>query len=223
LDDPGVADRIRADIGRAASAQPGIDLEAGAARLEAAIAAGGGPAGTSGAGLVWGVSMFAAVGVAALIGWLSTRSRPEASPPPPVRAAHVESPPAVESVAPVPAPPPPPASAAPPSPAAHAPRHPAASSAWPEPPDDRIAREIESLARTRAALGTDPAAALALATAGDREFPDGLLGQEREAIAILALDRLGRAAEARDRAGRFLDRYPRGPFTQRIQAVRSRP
>jgi hypothetical protein len=60
---------------------------------------------------------------------------------------------------------------------------------------------------------------LALAAEGDRRFAGGLFAQEREAIAIGALVRLGRHAEARTRAGAFLASYPRSAFAERIEKL----
>lgn len=90
-------------------------------------------------------------------------------------------------------------------------------------PDDRVRREIEHMARLRSALRRDPAAALALASAGQREFRGGLFGEEREAIAVLALARQGRTAEAERRGARFLRRYPGSAFAARIQRLVARP
>jgi hypothetical protein len=84
---------------------------------------------------------------------------------------------------------------------------------------DALAAEVEHLGRLRAVAGRDPAQALALATEGDQRFGSGLFAQEREAIAIAALVRLGRTTEARSRAHVFLARYPRSSFAERIQEM----
>lgn len=82
--------------------------------------------------------------------------------------------------------------------------------------------ELEHMAQLRRILERDPAAALAMARAGQRKFRPGLFVEEREASAVLALDRLGRHDEARESAKRFLRRYPQSAFAERIgQIVRS--
>jgi hypothetical protein len=84
---------------------------------------------------------------------------------------------------------------------------------------DALAAEMEHLARLRALEGRDPAQALALAAEGSQRFPAGQFVQEREAIAIGALVRLGRAPEARARAVAFAAAYPRSAFTERLERL----
>jgi hypothetical protein len=86
-------------------------------------------------------------------------------------------------------------------------------------PDDSVRREIEHLGRVRRKVGADPARALQLAKEGDREFVDGLLREERAALAIEALVKLGRDDEARKRAGRYLARFPKGPSSERVRSL----
>jgi hypothetical protein len=69
-------------------------------------------------------------------------------------------------------------------------------------PEDRL------LEKARAALRQDPALSLALTREHQQRFAGGVLTQEREVIAIDALRRLGRSAEADRRAERFEQRYP---------------
>jgi hypothetical protein len=83
--------------------------------------------------------------------------------------------------------------------------------------DESVAREVALLGRARAALASDPAQALALTQEGQRDFPRGVLGEEREAIAVLALLRLGRRTEGAARGQAFVTRYPDGPFTERVR------
>jgi hypothetical protein len=78
-------------------------------------------------------------------------------------------------------------------------------------------QEFRLLRAARRALSTEPARALGLADEHARRFPSGMLGQEREAIAIEALTRLGRASEARSRAKNFLGRFPRSPYRARVE------
>jgi hypothetical protein len=69
------------------------------------------------------------------------------------------------------------------------------------------ASETALLEQARAALESRPAEALALTQRHQSRFPHGALAQEREVIAIEALERLGRKAAAKARAGEFERRY----------------
>jgi hypothetical protein len=79
--------------------------------------------------------------------------------------------------------------------------------------------EYMQLASVRALAARDPAAALAAAAEGDRLYPNGILRQEREAIAIDSLARIGRRDEAARRAEAFLRSYPNGPFSERMKQI----
>lgn len=79
--------------------------------------------------------------------------------------------------------------------------------------------EYRLLRAARDAVERDPARALSLVAQHARSFPKGMLGQEREAIAINALIRLGRMAEARERGSRFVRAYPGSPHAKRIEAA----
>jgi len=61
------------------------------------------------------------------------------------------------------------------------------------------------------------AAALAALQALERDEPNGLLAQEREALSIQALAALGQRDVARKRAAAFALRYPASPH---LSAVR---
>jgi len=91
-----------------------------------------------------------------------------------------------------------------------------APAATPAPEGDPLAAEMAQLARARVAQDRDPAAALALTEEGSRLFPRGLFAQEREAIAIVALFRIGRVPEGRARGQAFLAAYPRSSFAERV-------
>jgi hypothetical protein len=64
------------------------------------------------------------------------------------------------------------------------------------------------LEQARRALASSPATALALTNQHAARFPHGVLAQEREVIAIEALRRLGRTAEAEQRAAAFAQAFP---------------
>lgn len=73
-----------------------------------------------------------------------------------------------------------------------------------------LAAERRLLAVARTALGrSNGADALASCNEHERQFPKGELAEEREAIAIQALVQSQRAGEARDRANRFRQSYPK--------------
>jgi len=75
--------------------------------------------------------------------------------------------------------------------------------------DSALSAEVTALGPARSALAAgDYDAALAATDAHARQFPGGVLAQEREALAIQALGRAGRTAEAQERARRFQQRYP---------------
>ncbi|MDD9941604.1 MAG: hypothetical protein OXU20_11230 [Myxococcales bacterium] len=80
-------------------------------------------------------------------------------------------------------------------------------------------REIAQLVRIRGLLASDPAAAHRLALRSAREFPDGLLVEERRALIVIALARSGRRAEAARRARAFLARYPDSPMREQVEAA----
>jgi len=77
--------------------------------------------------------------------------------------------------------------------------------------------ELTLLREAQKALRTEPSKALSLANQHARLYPGGLLAQEREVVAISALESLGRAAEARARAARFQAAYPGSAYWPRIQ------
>lgn len=67
--------------------------------------------------------------------------------------------------------------------------------------------EADLLERAQSALSKQPKQALALTREHQRRFPRGLLVQEREVIAIEALNRLGRKRAASARAAEFEKRH----------------
>jgi len=154
---------------------------------------------------------------------------------PPAAAAPVAAPEPAAAPAPPPLPPqelPPPGEGAPP-PSAHAKAEaktkaqtmraaarpagatpPAASSAG------RLREETTLIREARQALRQgDAARALRLLDEGRRLFPAGVLQQERERLAIEALTKSGRAAEASARAAAFLRKYPDSPHAAEIRAL----
>ncbi len=84
---------------------------------------------------------------------------------------------------------------------------------------DRLRQEVSQLAQVRRVVKSDPAAALALAEQGHREFRDGALYQEREALALQALSQLGRAAAVESRGTAFLAQFPQSSFAPEVRRM----
>jgi len=83
-------------------------------------------------------------------------------------------------------------------------------------------RALLDLARANAAHG-EPALVLEQIEKHRREFPQGRLTEEREALAIRALLALGRGDEARARADAFRTTYPNSFLTPAIDSALSAP
>ncbi len=82
--------------------------------------------------------------------------------------------------------------------------------------------ELTLLDRAQDALARSPAQCLRLTAEHARRFPDGVLTQEREVLAIEALLRLGHRAEASTRAARFRSRFPGSAQLPHIDALLAR-
>jgi hypothetical protein len=89
-------------------------------------------------------------------------------------------------------------------------------------PTDSLAQEAALLERARASLGASPAEALALTEAHAAQFPGGKLSMEREFVAIDALRRLGRSAQARARGEALLPRVRGGLYEERLKELLDR-
>jgi hypothetical protein len=87
------------------------------------------------------------------------------------------------------------------------------------PPDGAGTDEFRLLRAARQAVGDRPERALALTDEHAQRFPSGMLGQEREAIAIEALVKLGREAQAKARARSFVAAHPSSPYRSRIETA----
>jgi hypothetical protein len=79
--------------------------------------------------------------------------------------------------------------------------------------------ELALLRRALAALAAQPRESLELAAQHEREYAQGIFGQEREVIAIDALLALQRTTAAETRARRFLEHYPRSAHAPRIRTL----
>ncbi len=85
--------------------------------------------------------------------------------------------------------------------------------------ETRTLEESRRLTEARDALRRgDSAGALNTLSELQRAVPGGILGQEREALAIEALAKSGRSAEAQARARAFLQANPESPHAPRVAA-----
>jgi hypothetical protein len=141
------------------------------------------------------------------------RPQTASTPAQPSAAAPVAPPAPPDAAEPV-EPPVPPEGAAPPTP-----ESPAAATA---PQSSSSRREIAQLVRIRALLAEDPLAAYRLALRSEREFPRGLLTEERQALAIVALAKSGSRDGAVTKARDFFTRYPHSTMRQLIESALGR-
>lgn len=81
------------------------------------------------------------------------------------------------------------------------------------------AREARLLLAARRSLPSDPGSALRRTARHRIEFPDGVLAEERELIAVQALVELGRLDDARARLRAFERSYPDSPHLPAARAV----
>ena len=84
--------------------------------------------------------------------------------------------------------------------------------------ETRLLEESRRLTEARDALRRgDSAGALSTLSELQRAVPGGILGQEREALAIEALAKSGRSSEAQARARAFLQANPESPHATRVE------
>lgn len=81
------------------------------------------------------------------------------------------------------------------------------------------AAETKLLGDAQSALKSDPAAALRACNEHAKRFPGGSLAQEREALAIEALVRLGRKDDAEKRLARFRGSYPSSGHLRKLESL----
>jgi len=101
---------------------------------------------------------------------------------------------------------------------AMAPAHASASGEAPSSRGLAAERGLLDVARSALARG-EPTEALVATTRHAREYPDGTLVEEREAIAIKALVALGRRDEARTRLHGLEQRFPNGLTVRAVKAA----
>jgi hypothetical protein len=182
------------------------------------VATGAATAATASGALKLGLATLAIIGAGGGA-WLLSAPQ-SASPPAPTKPALVAPTPVVApapatpvAAAPSEAAPSEPAAdnkAASPAPAAHLPSKPTPPAA---------PSEADLLEQARSSLKSDPARALARANEAASRYPRGVLVQEREVLAIQALRRLGRSAEADRRAEAFAKAFPGSAFQRKLNAA----
>lgn len=90
------------------------------------------------------------------------------------------------------------------------------------PPTTTAPAETDQAMLLRATRERDPSASLAIARDHAAQFPQSPLAEDREALIVVDLARLNRAAEARAAADAFRARWPRSPDLPRIDAALAR-
>lgn len=163
--------------------------------------------------------------VGATVGFLVGRGgAPETSPRAPLEAPAPRAAPA-RATTPPPAPSPPPSGERSPEPEVEHVDLPPVPTDGPRRSPTRATAdtraEIELLRAARTALRSDPARALALTDDHRRRFAAGVLGQEREVIAVEALARLGRSEDAKRRAATFRQTFPNSAHREKVESAAS--
>ncbi|MFM2415846.1 MAG: hypothetical protein RL385_569 [Pseudomonadota bacterium] len=79
--------------------------------------------------------------------------------------------------------------------------------------------EVALLVQARRQLDGQPAQALQTLRGMGRAFPRGALSEEREALAVLALAKLGQQSAAARAARAFLEAHPESPLRTRLEAI----
>ncbi len=79
--------------------------------------------------------------------------------------------------------------------------------------------EIALLERAEGLVVSDPPTALALADMHRSRFPNGMLGQEAQVIAIEALAQAGRVGAAAERLARFKRQFPGSAYLPHLESV----
>ena len=244
--DPDLAARVRADLRIARGAQSGYDTDAGLARLSAAISGGGAPGGGAGKGAggggaghvasvasgslavkagVAGLVALGAIGVAIGVG--SAKRAPVSAASSPLESCderHADPAPRADGVehgsrrgagraADLRGGPRRPRGAV------HAEAEPVGAGSASAGAGATIRPEMEQFQKAQRALASDPGRALALAQEGHARFPRGVFWQEREALAIRALMKLGRSGEAKARARAFVERHPESPLADGLRKL----
>jgi hypothetical protein len=100
-----------------------------------------------------------------------------------------------------------------------APNEPAPPAPALAPPAPSFETEVALLQRAKGFVATDPRAALALVDEHAARFPNGMLEQEAEVIAIEALVAAGRASDAAERLTRFRAKFPKSAHLPHLESA----
>jgi hypothetical protein len=85
---------------------------------------------------------------------------------------------------------------------------------------DTVGAQTAAIDHARHTLASgDASGALREIDAFEHKFPDALLAEEIAFLRVQALDRAGRAAEARTSAATFLTQYPSSPYAPRAEQI----
>jgi hypothetical protein len=87
------------------------------------------------------------------------------------------------------------------------------------PPPRNGAEDTRLLHEARSSVASNPARALTLTRDHELYFPNSALNEERQALRIEALARLGRHAEAARELIVFEQRFPRSIYARRLRAL----
>lgn len=131
----------------------------------------------------------------------------QAAPEPPTASGEIGDAPAVAP------------SASKAAPSARTPSHASEKRAAPPAAEAKPISETSLLEAARSIVKSDPRRALALTEEHRRRFPNGVLAQEREVLAIEALSALGRSDAAETRARDFGRQYPGSAHEKKIEAA----
>lgn len=112
-----------------------------------------------------------------------------------------------------------PSVAPPATPSSPAPTRAAPSVAVSAPPALDSARDAALLQEARGLVASNPARALTLTRDHELHFPNSALTEERQALRIEALGRLGRHAEAARELASFDQRFPHSIYARRLHAL----
>jgi RNA polymerase sigma-70 factor (ECF subfamily) len=82
---------------------------------------------------------------------------------------------------------------------------------------DRTLAEMREIAQAERLLSTNPAQALELTRSMRERFEVGYFAEERGYVEVMALHRLGRTDELRDKGAAYLRAYPSGPYAERVR------
>jgi RNA polymerase sigma-70 factor, ECF subfamily len=82
---------------------------------------------------------------------------------------------------------------------------------------DPTVAEMREVAEAERLLASDPARALEMTRQMRARFEAGYFAEERVYVEVMALHRLGRSGELREKAAAFLRSYPDGPYTARVR------